>query len=215
MNIIRNNKKIFFGIITGLLIMFTTSYADMLIDSSIVKYDNTNNTLESTNVQDVIDEIYDNTIKKYTITFDSNGGSGTTENKICNTNETCILPSNSYSKTGYVFTGWSYTVNGDKIYNNQENISKIQSKDNSNINLYALWQPIDYSITYNLDGGTLTVARTSYNIETDDFVLTTPSKDGYTFSGWTGSNGETAQTYVKITKGSIGNKSYTANWVNN
>ena len=212
---IKNNKKIIIGIIFGILIAYATSYADILIDSVNVKFDNTNNELESVNVQDAIDEIYAKRIKSYTITFNPNLGSGTMENKVCNINETCTLPPNSYNRTGYTFTGWSYKQNKDKIYNDQETINKIQSKDNSDINLYALWNPIDYSITYNLDGGTLDVARTSYNIETENFVLTVPSKTGYTFAGWTGSNGDSAQTYVEVVNGSVGDKNYIANWTQN
>lgn len=56
---------------------------------------------------------------------------------------------------------------------------------------------------------------TSYNITTNTFSLSNPTKTGYTFAGWTGSNGNTKQTSVSITKGSTGNKSYTANWTAN
>ena len=66
-------------------------------------------------------------------------------------------------------------------------------------------------ITYNLDGGTAN-NKTSYNIETATFTLSNPTKNGYVFVGWTGSNGTTKQTNVSIAKGSTGNKSYTANW---
>ena len=38
------------------------------------------------------------------------------------------------------------------------------------------------------------------------------SNGRYDFAGWTGSNGNTAQTTVTIAHGSTGNKSYTANW---
>lgn len=70
-----------------------------------------------------------------------------------------------------------------------------------------------YSITYNLDGGTVATANpTSYTVETATFTLHNPTKTGYTFTGWTGSNGTTAQTSVSIVKGSTGNKTYTANW---
>ena len=53
---------------------------------------------------------------------------------------------------------------------------------------------------------------TTYNIETNTFTLNPVTKKGYTFTGWTGSNGTTAQTNVSIAKGSTGNKTYTANF---
>ena len=54
--------------------------------------------------------------------------------------------------------------------------------------------------------------KTSYNIETATFTLPKPTKVKYDFTGWTGSNGSTKQTTVTITKGTIGNKTYTATW---
>lgn len=73
-----------------------------------------------------------------------------------------------------------------------------------------------YSITYTLNGGTLPSGYPStYNITTNTFTLSNPTRTGYTFTGWTGSNGTTKQTSVSITKGSMGNKSYTANWTAN
>ncbi|MBR4406768.1 MAG: InlB B-repeat-containing protein, partial [Clostridia bacterium] len=72
---------------------------------------------------------------------------------------------------------------------------------------------ITYTISYNLNGGAVATANpTSYNVNTSTFTLTNPTKTGYNFLGWTGSNGTTAQTSVTISKGVIGNKSYTANW---
>lgn len=76
-----------------------------------------------------------------------------------------------------------------------------------------------YNITYNLDGGTAAIyLRTKYSSEFEaslDFtsdVIAKVKKDGYGFTGWTGSNGTTAEEEVTIVQGSIGDLSYTANW---
>ena len=74
-----------------------------------------------------------------------------------------------------------------------------------------------YSITYNLNGGSVDTANpTSYTWETATFTLNNPTRvEGpvqYIFDGWTGSNGNTKQTTVTIDQYSHGNKSYTANW---
>ena len=68
-----------------------------------------------------------------------------------------------------------------------------------------------YSITYNLNGGAMSGQKTGYTV-TDSFTLPTPTRTGYTFTGWTGSNGTTPQKTVTINKGTRGNLSYTANW---
>ena len=89
----------------------------------------------------------------------------------------------------------------------------MPGKDNSNVNLYAKWEPINYTITYNLDGGMIMEYKiSSYNVETESFTLPIPRNVSYTFFGWTGSNGNTPETTVTISKGSIGDKNYTAKW---
>ena len=73
----------------------------------------------------------------------------------------------------------------------------------------------NYTITYNLNGGALVAGKTnptSYNVESQNITLNNPQKTGYTFTGWTGSNGTTPSTTVTIAKESTGNKNYTANY---
>lgn len=69
-----------------------------------------------------------------------------------------------------------------------------------------------YTITYNLSGGKVSGNPTSYTKNTSSFTLNNPTKDGYTFKGWTGSNGTTPQMTVTVKIGTTGNLSYTANW---
>ena len=56
-----------------------------------------------------------------------------------------------------------------------------------------------YTITYNLDGGTISGQKTTYTVE-DTFTLPQPTKTGYTFLGYVGSNGTTAQKSVTVNK---------------
>lgn len=73
-----------------------------------------------------------------------------------------------------------------------------------------------YTITYDLDGGTVDVEnKKEYTEETEDFTLTNPTKTGYTFSGWSGTGITGTSTEVIIVKGSTGNKTYHANWTAN
>lgn len=81
------------------------------------------------------------------------------------------------------------------------------------VTLYADWTPTVYTISYNLNGGTLEGTNVDkYNIESPDIVLVNPTKDGYIFAGWTGSGLTSATTTVKIGTGSTGNRLYTATW---
>lgn len=72
-----------------------------------------------------------------------------------------------------------------------------------------------YTITYDLNGGSVSGNPTSYTADILPITLKNPTRNGYTFTGWTGSNGNTLQKTVMISKGSTGNKSYTANWSKN
>ena len=69
-----------------------------------------------------------------------------------------------------------------------------------------------YSITYELDGGVVVGNPATYSTDSATFVLAHPVKEGYTFFGWTGSNGTIPQKMVTIEKGSQGNLTFIANW---
>ena len=106
---------------------------------------------------------------------------------------------------GYTLT---YTLNGTAL---SGNTFTMPANDNATVN--ATLTLITYNITYDLDGGSVATANpTTYNVTTPTFTLNNPTKAGFTFDGWTGSNGTTPQTTVTIAQGSTGDRSYTAHW---
>ena len=143
----------------------------------------------------------------YQISYTLNGGtmSGQKTNyTIENNNFTLPTP----SRTGYNFVGWTGT--GLSSATKKVTIAKGSVGNKS---YTANWSIINYSISYTLNGGTISNQKTSYNIETASFNLVTPIRNGYSFKGWTGTNLSSITKNVTIAKGSVGNKSYTANWV--
>jgi len=128
----------------------------------------------------------------------------------------CLTAKNN---AGYTFSGWYTTSSGGT--KTSSTAQYIEGFNNNDVNSteenptthyrYARFSPISYTISYTLNGGTAT-NPTSYNITTSTFTLNNPTRSGYKFLGWTGSNGSTPQTSVSIAKGSTGNKSYTATW---
>lgn len=73
--------------------------------------------------------------------------------------------------------------------------------DAATITMYARWEPIDYTITYNLDGGACnggSCTPTSYNIESATITLPTPAKTGYTFGGWYDNSGLSGINHERI-----------------
>jgi len=143
-------------------------------------------------------------VNTYDISYNLNGGSASLKNNYTIETNTFTIP--NPTRTGYTFLGWT----GSNGSTPQKNIS-ISKGSTGNKSYTANWQVINYSISYNLNGGNAS-NKTSYNIETNTFTLSNPTRTGYTFLGWTGSNGNSAQKSVSISKGSTGNKSYTANW---
>ena len=111
------------------------------------------------------------------------------------------------SRNGYTFSGYSKSLDGKTDYSN--NISDVD--DINNREIYAVWKINTYSITYNLNDGSISGQKTNYNVE-ESFTLPTPSKTGYSFIGWTGSNGNAKQMTVTVPKGTTGNLNYVANW---
>ncbi|MBP3577015.1 MAG: InlB B-repeat-containing protein, partial [Lachnospiraceae bacterium] len=116
---------------------------------------------------------------------------------------------NAETKTGYAWdssAAWSGTLSsGDQNYT-----FTMPAKD---VILTAKASLVSYPITYHLDGGTVTGNPTTYTVE-DTFTLNNPSKNGYEFQGWTGSNGEIPEMSVTIAKGTTGNLEFYANWEN-
>ena len=152
----------------------------------------------------------------YEVEFDGNGStSGSMSNEtgfVYGTGK--ALTANGFTRTGYEFAGWNTAANGSgSSYAGGTTLTTPTPTPlhNGTLTLYAQWTPTTYTISYTLNGGTAS-NRTEYNIETATFTLSNPTKTGYTFAGWTGSNGESPQTTVTISVGSTGNKSYTANW---
>ena len=72
---------------------------------------------------------------------------------------------------------------------------------------------VEYSITYNLDGGKLASGSnpTTYT-KSSSFTLVNPTKTGYNFAGWKGTGLDQATMTVTVPAGSTGNRSYTATW---
>ncbi len=108
-------------------------------------------------------------------------------------------------KPGYDFDNWYV---GNKVYNFDTPLTE-------DVELTAKFNLITYNITYELDGGNVSGNPTTYNVETETFTLNNPTKDGYTFVGWTGSNGSEPNATVTIEKGSTEDKNYVANFVAN
>lgn len=80
------------------------------------------------------------TESKYTIYFDSNGGSGSMNPmKNISRNTEVTLTKNAFTKSGYNFMGWATSKNSSTVaYYDQQKVAGITS--GSSITLYAVWK---------------------------------------------------------------------------
>ena len=145
----------------------------------------------------------------YTITYNLNGGSAA--NPTSYTIESSDITLANPTRTGYTFAGWT----GTDLDSATLSVT-IEHGSTGDRSYTATWTINVYTISYDLaDGSVATPNPTSYTVESADITLTNPTRDGYTFAGWTGTDLDAATLSVTIEHGSTGNRSYTATWVIN
>ncbi len=105
------------------------------------------------------------TANTYKIAFNNNGGTGSMDTITCTYDKDCTLTKNAFTKTGYTFAGWSKTSDGEIEYTNNETVKNLVTS--GNITLYAKWTANTYTITYNANGGTGTMNKTTCVYDTN------------------------------------------------
>ena len=147
-------------------------------------------------------------LNTYSITYDLDGGTAS-GNPDFYTVESSTITLNPPTRTGYTFIGWS----GTDLSGSDNLTVTIPAGSIGNRSYIAHWSLNIYSITYDLDGGTALGNPDSYTVESAAITLNEPTKAGYVFTGWSGTDlvGEDNLT-VTIPAGSIGDRRYTAHW---
>lgn len=82
----------------------------------------------------------------------------------------------------------------------------------ANVNVVIRYQLETYTISYLLNGGSVDGENpTTFNVNTESFTLINPTRSGYKFTGWSGTD-TALSTSVTIAQGSTGSRSFIANW---
>ena len=148
------------------------------------------------------------TAPTYAVTLHTNGGTINNGNVTEYTYGVGATLPTDVTRTGYTFKGWygNESLTGSPV-------TAIGNTETGNKEYWAKWEINQYTIAYDLAGGTAEGNPDTYTIETGAFTLKNPTKSGYTFTGWsgTGLDGENNMT-VTIPTGSTGNRTYAAHW---
>ena len=142
--------------------------------------------------------------KLYTVTMDTAGGDPIRPIQYTVESEAFQLP--TPVRTGYIFLGWT----GEGITEPQKTI-EIPQGSTGDRTYTANWQVIEYTITLLDMDGVGTSEALVYTVE-QPVTLPTPTREGYAFLGWTVNSDMAPQLTVVLPQGSIGNRTYTANW---
>lgn len=117
----------------------------------------------------------------YTVSYDSNGGSGSPSPQIKTYGKNLILDTTVPNRTGYSFLGWATSSTATS--------ASYQPGDtytaNSDVTLYAVWEGDSYTVSYNANGGTgAPEPQTKTHGQSLTLSSTVPTREGYIFVGW-------------------------------
>jgi uncharacterized repeat protein (TIGR02543 family) len=122
------------------------------------------------------------TIKQYTVSFNSNGGSAV--GSITQNYGTDVAKPADPAKTGYTFGGW-YSDSGLTTA-----VIWPYTLGASDVTFYAKWTINQYTVSFNSNGGSA-VGSITQNYGTDVAKPADPAKTGYIFAGWYSDSGLT------------------------
>ena len=129
---------------------------------------------------------------KYTVSYNANGGSGAPANQIKTYGVDLTLSSAKPTRTGYTFVKWNTKADGSGANYN----SGAKYTGNANLNLYAQWTPIKYTVTYNANGGSGAPANQTKTYDVGLTLSSTkPTRTGYTFVKWNTKADRTGTSY--------------------
>ncbi len=160
------------------------------------------------------------TAKSMTITFDANGGEGTMDPQTITWDGSFYAPNNNtFTREGYIFTGWNAKADGKGTGYATGEAGKILTGTEDDLTLYAQWKGNSYPVAFydgekqydNLSGNA--AIGTTYQAAFGGSIPEPPAKNGYNFLNWkigdTKITSTTAVEYAHVTDNTI---KLTANW---
>lgn len=136
-----------------------------------------------------MDDYQESTVKQNNISFDWNyANSGFMSDLKFKPDVVNTIPSNTYKRDGYVFTGWNTAIDGSgKSFKDGASITGLIDTRNEDVKLYAQWEEdTTYKVSFDWNygnAGSMPVL-TGYTNGKLSLPENTFTKEGYTFIGW-------------------------------
>ena len=154
----------------------------------------------------------------YTVRFNKNDGSGATTTQQFEYGKDQALLNNPLPRTGYTLQGWTDDPSSHDVkYKPGATVSNLAT--GGVVNLYALWEPVSYTVHFHPNGGDGTMEDASVGYDAA-FVVPdcTFTKPGCVFKDWIWTHdGQTtnfvAGSVVSNLTASTGTLTFTANWI--
>jgi len=154
------------------------------------------------------------TANKYTVTLNSNKGSGSSTptggtSSVSATYNSAMPSATMPTRDGYTFEGYydtSASTGGTQYYTSTGASARVWNKT-SNATLYARWTPITYALSYDLNGGSYGTYHPASATYDSVVQISNPIKTGYAFAGWSVPNG----TALDLSTAKYGNSSSSVN----
>ena len=118
----------------------------------------------------------------YALAYSANGGSGAPSGATKNFQDSVTVSSTIPSRSGFTFLGWNTASNGSGISYSGAAVFSMPAQD---LTLYAQWQGNPQILSYSSNGGSGSPgSETRATAEVFQLSGTSPTRNGYTFSGW-------------------------------
>ena len=119
---------------------------------------------------------------KYTITYNTNGGT-ITPTSITKTYDENLTLGTPTAPTGYKFAGW---YSNSELTQKYDGTTDLSTEENYNSPIYAKYELITYTITYDLKGVSATKPENITKTYTKNVTLAEPTdvQSGYLFLAW-------------------------------
>jgi len=134
---------------------------------------------------------------RYKVAFNGNSSTSGSKATVTLYKDHPITLTNSFSRTGYTFTGWNTKADGTgTAYNTTTAYKNLATKHDTTVTLYAQWKINSYTVTVKAGTGIASVSGNGTYNYGSSVTINATLKTGYHWGSWSGTHSTTTQQYT-------------------